>query len=159
NPYYIPLHMLYDYDVRATSVVYYTNKLGEYKQYCSHHYKNPIYTYIFDEESFKMYRPNNPDKIGKWFTNATNYHLQGMKQLSEHRELLIITSSLKDVMVLKVLGYEAVAPQGEGMNIPDSIMNYLWATSDNIVVFYDNDKAGLKAGLELSESIGAGNMY
>src|SRR5690606_150280 len=105
------------------------------------------------------YRPNNPDKIGKWFTNATNYHLQGMKQLSEHRELLIITSSLKDVMVLKVLGYEAVAPQGEGMNIPDSIMNYLWATSDNIVVFYDNDKAGLKAGLELSESIGAGNMY
>src|SRR5690606_21303742 len=56
---------------------------------------------------------------------------------------LFITSSLKDVMVLNVLGEWAIAPHGEGILIPDKIIDYLFATWEEIIIFYDNDEAGV----------------
>lgn len=50
---------------------------------------------------------------------------------------------MKDLLVLKVLGYNAIAPQGESTGIPTKIMDYLWSCFDNIVVMYDNDEAGV----------------
>ena len=157
NQYYIPLELLAKYNVRACTRVYIVKRSGEYLLFAEHSDKNPIYSYQIDD-SFKIYRPYS-DKKGKWASNTDNYSIQGLAQLPDKGELLIITSSLKDVMVLNVMGYNAIALGGEGNNIPEKILDYLWACFDNIVVFYDNDNAGLQYGMRFSEQIGAGNIY
>ena len=157
NRYYIPLDLLVKYDIKACARVYIVKKSGEYILFAEHSKDNPIYCYQIDDQ-FKIYRPYS-DKKGKWAGNTDNYAIQGLKQLPDKGELLIITSSMKDVLVLNILGYNAIALGGEGNRIPDKILDYLWACFDNIVVFYDNDKAGLEYGVKLSEEIGAGNIH
>ena len=51
---------------------------------------------------------------------------------------------MKDAVVLKKLGYQAVAPSGEGVRIPDKVLNYLMATSQRIIYFNDADLPGYK---------------
>lgn len=158
NQYYIPLELLLEYDIKACKLVYIVKKSGEYILWGEYHKNNPIYSYLIDD-SYKIYRPLNPTKNGKWISNTTNYDIQGLAQLPSKGELLIITSSLKDVLVLKVLGYNAIALGGEGNRIPDKILDYLYACFDNIIVFYDNDKAGLQYGEKLARDIGTSFIY
>jgi hypothetical protein len=157
NQFYIPLPLLLTYDVRACERVYIVKKSGEYVLFAEHTKFNPIYSYQINE-NYKIYRPYS-DKKGKWASNTDVFDVQGLKQLPAKGELLIITSSLKDVMVLNVMGYNAIALGGEGMRLPEKILDYLWACFDNIVVFYDNDAPGLKYGEALANEIGAGNIY
>lgn len=64
--------------------------------------ESPMYAYkVYDK--FKIYRPL-ADKYTKWRNNLTEYDIQGLEQLPEKGELLIITKSLKDVMCLKEMG-------------------------------------------------------
>lgn len=157
NSYYIPLELLIKYDIKACKLVYIINKADEHILWAIHQNNNPIYSYQIDD-SFKIYRPLS-DKKSKWLSNTDNFNIQGLKQLPDKGELLIITSSMKDVLVLNVMGYNAIALGGEGNNIPDKILDYLYACFDNIIVFYDNDEAGLKYGLKFSNQIGAGNIF
>lgn len=158
NQYHIPLDLLLEYDIRACKLVYIINKLGEYKYWGNYSKTNPVYSFKIDDV-YKIYKPLNPTKVGKWTSNFGNWHIQGLKQLPAKGELLIITSSMKDVLVLKILGYNAIAPHGEGVNIPDKIVDYLYACFDNMVIFYDNDSAGLEYGNRMSDMIGAGNIH
>lgn len=66
---------------------------------------------------------------------------------------MIITSSLKDVMVLYKMGFSAIAPQSENSYI-DDIQDFA-ARFDKIAVFFDADEPGLAAASHLSEDIGA----
>lgn len=157
NQYYISLSLLLEYNIKACKLVYIVNKLNEYKLWAHYTDKEPLYSYQLDD-TFKIYRPLS-DKSGKWLSTTGLNDIQGLKQLSDKGELLIITSSMKDVLVLKVMGYNAIALGGEGNSIPEKILDYLWACFDNIVVFYDNDKAGIKYGEKFSKQIGTGYMY
>lgn len=155
--YYIPLTSLIKYDITASKAVYITQKSGA-TILINETSTNPIYTYQIDD-TFKIYRPLNNGKKGKWFSNTTSFNIQGLKQLPEKGELLIITSSLKDVMVLDLMGYNAIALGGEGNGIPDKILDYLWDCFDNILIFYDNDEAGMKYADKLSNEIGTGYFH
>lgn len=150
NRYYLSLDFIYNYNLRSCKTVYYHNSLGEYRQYCIDSKSNPVYCYT-QSNHHSIYRPLNENKIGKWFKNIDNWDIQGIENLPESGDLLFITSSLKDVMVLRLLGYYAIAPHGEGMHIPDKIMDYLFATWKRIIIFYDNDEAGIKTAIKLSE--------
>lgn len=158
SKYEIPLELLDKFNIKPCERVYVVTRTGEYILFAEHTKDNPIYCYNV-AGSMKIYRPLNPTKKGKWASNCDSFDIQGLEQLPTKGELLIITSSMKDVMVLNVMGYNAIALGGEGNNIPDKILDYLWACFDNIVVFYDNDKAGLEYGITLSEEIGAGNIH
>lgn len=157
DKYYITLELLNDFDIFPLQAAYLQKSPDEIKLWAEHTDSNPIYCYKLDD-TYKCYRPY-ADKKYKWLSTTELDDIQGMKQLPEKGELLIITSSMKDVLVLRLLGYYAIALGGEGNSIPDHIINYLWACFDNIVVFYDNDEAGLKYGKILSNKIGAGNIY
>lgn len=157
NRFYIPLPLLLTYNIRACQRVYIVKKSGEYVHFAEHHKNNPIYSYQINNH-YKIYRPYS-DKLGKWAGNLNNLDIQGLEQLPDRGELLIITSSMKDLLVLNVLGYNAIALGGEGNNIPDEILKDLWARFDNIIVFYDNDEPGLMYGEKLSSTIGAGNIF
>src|SRR5690606_12979161 len=119
--YKIPLTLANFFDVRADSKVHMVKKSGDERTCYEIAGYNPMYSYQIDDK-FKIYRPFSPDKKYKWLSNTRIDNIQGMKQLPERGELLIITSSLKDCMVLRVLGYYAIAPMGEGMIIPEHIM-------------------------------------
>lgn len=102
---------------------------------------SPMFAYKINN-SFKIYRPF--DVIQKWRTNCTIRDIQGYEQLPDQGDLLVVTKSLKDVMVLYELGYSAIAPNSESAIIPDDIMEELSKRFKTIIIFFDNDEAGQK---------------
>jgi len=111
--------------------------------------KEPMYAYnIYDK--FKIYRPYSK-KLDKWRNNCSSFDIQGLEQLVDKGELLIITKSLKDVMVLHELGYNAIAPQSELSGIPKIIMDHLKLRFQNIIIIFDYDEGGIQGAKKLSE--------
>jgi len=112
-------------------------------------YNNPGYAYqIYNK--YKIYKPLGLKKY-KWISNCSNYDIQGYEQLPYQDDLLIITKSLKDVMVLYKLGYNAVSPQGENHSIPKEIMDDISKRFTKILIFYDNDKAGINGANKIAD--------
>lgn len=133
----IKFETLKKYNVSPIST-YYVNNIpkGIYSEL------EPMYAYkVFNK--FKIYRPLS-SKINKWRGNLSSTDIQGYEQLSEKGDLLIITKSLKDVMCLRELGYEAIAPASESTMIPEIVVNKIKSRFKNIIMLYDRDSAGLK---------------
>ena len=116
---------------------------------------DPIaYAYYFGEgddgrSMYKIYQPYS--KTLKWLTNCSQDLLQGEELLPDTGDLLIITKSYKDVMVLFKLGIAAIAPQGETVNISEEKIEELSRRFTNIILLYDNDTAGVNAIAKLVE--------
>lgn len=117
---------------------------GTYKE------DSPMYAYkVYDK--FKIYRPL-ASKYTKWRTNLTNRHVQGLAELpKEGGNLLIITKSLKDVMCLYEMGFNAIAASSETTFIPEDILKSLRKKWKHIVIIYDRDKTGMKTAREYSK--------
>ena len=92
--------------------------------------------------NFNIYRPLG-DKFTKWRNNLTEFDVQGYAQLPKKGNLLIITKSLKDVMVLHEMGYNAVSPSSESTFIPDIVLNDLKKRFKHILLCFDRDIAGV----------------
>ncbi len=119
--------------------------------------KEPMFAYsIYDK--YKIYRPYSRKK-DKWRNNCTTYDVQGIEQLSDTGDLLIITKSLKDVMVLYELGYNAIAPQSENSSIPKVIIDQLKLRFKRIVILFDYDEGGIKGAEKLSEKYSIQHIY
>ena len=110
---------------------------GTYKE------DSPMYAYkVYDR--FKIYRPL-ASKYTKWRTNLTNRYVQGLAELpQEGGNLLIITKSLKDVMCLHEMGFNAIAASSETTFIPEDILQSLKSKWKHIVILYDRDAAGMQ---------------
>ena len=122
--------------------------LNEIVQPWAYKWDNPGYAYqIYNK--YKLYKPLSIKKY-KWISNCNSYDIQGMEQLTYKNNLLIITKALKDAMVLYKLGYNAIAPNGENHSIPKEVMTNLIDRFDNIVVFYDNDEAGINGANKIA---------
>jgi hypothetical protein len=94
---------------------------------------------------FKVYTPGSIEH--KFANNFPSNYVEGLYQLvrrNASRELLIITKSTKDVMVLRLLGYEAIAPKGENILITQAIQNDLKSKYKSIKMLFDCDNAGVK---------------
>jgi len=100
-------------------------------------FKCKTITYVFNfKNGVKIYSPLEIEH--KWYSNVSKDCIQGFPQLSEG-EIVILTSSLKDVMTLRVLGYQSIALQSE-MHFPSKeLIEDLKSRFKNIVVLYDND--------------------
>ena len=117
---------------------------GTYKE------TSPMYAYkVYDK--FKIYRPL-ASKYTKWRTNLTNRHVQGLAELPhEGGNLLIITKSLKDVMCLYEMGFNAISPSSETTFIPEDILKSLRSKWKKIVILFDRDATGMKKAREYSK--------
>lgn len=102
---------------------------------------NIAFAYSFGDHKYKILQP---DSAYKWISNCSVDILQGYAQLPESGELLIITSSLKDVMILWEMGYIAVAPQAESSVIPKKILKKLKGRFKKLILYYNNDDAGIR---------------
>lgn len=138
--------------------------LQKYNVYpISHYYINGMaietgpcaYAYHLAKGTYKIYQPNVARDEGKFFTNVSvSTPWQGSKQLPKKGELLFITSSLKDVMVLDELEFYSMAPHTEHQIFTDRIYNFYKERWKEIVIFYDHDKAGLDHAKRWEEKFG-----
>jgi hypothetical protein len=110
------------------------------------------YDYYWEDGIFrrKIYQPLSPDK---WFSNGGAI-VQGEGMLPKSGDLLIITSSLKDVMALYEMGYTAIAPTTESSFVPESYYLKQNGRFTRIILFMDSDDAGIDANKRLSEKWG-----
>jgi len=84
----------------------------------------------------KVYLPS--DKGSTFFTNS-NMPTQGYKQLPKTGDLLFITSSMKDVIILRACGFYAVAPSNENVFIRNEVYEDLKNRFTHKIILYDND--------------------
>ena len=151
NQYYIELELLQEYNVFSAKYVHLTTKSN--KKYTFEYKKNnPCYAYKFIEEGeiyYKVYWPYSPEKKRKWLFNGKETNIEGYDQLNLNGDLLIITKSLKDVMVLRTLGYDAISLQGEVNKLHKDMYYKLSKRFDRIVSLYDNDEEGIKGANKL----------
>ena len=114
------------------------------------------YTYGYfrnDGSLYKVYMPKNSDKK---FIKVQNY-VQGLDQISYEKDYLIITSSLKDLMVfqkLKIVNAECIAPDSENTMIPENIMSSISSKCKQVCLLFDNDEPGIKAAEKYKSKYG-----
>jgi len=104
---------------------------------------NYIYGYFkADGTIYKLYQPKNKDKK---FLKISDF-IQGSEQLEGH-PVLIIASSLKDIMSLKTLklNVDVIAPDSENSIIKKSVIDEYRKKYRTILSLFDNDEAGISA--------------
>jgi len=105
------------------------------------------------EKRRKFYTPDKKGK-GKWATNCIANDIWGFDELPLKGKRLIISKSYKDWRVLKNQGLEnVIAFQNEGVIPKEEVMLDLINRFEEIVIFFDNDRAGMEAAAKVSEYI------
>jgi len=155
--YGITLETLQKYRVEAISLIFIGDDI----------FPADKYTYCFKEmkdgiETYKIYQPYN-EKY-KWINNHDNSVWQGWTQLPQSDDHLIITKSLKDVMTLHELGWNAISLQSENLIPKRHVFQQLKDRFKYITVLYDNDfdsetNWGKLFGDKLSTELGTIECY
>lgn len=120
---------------------------------------NPIFVYQQPTGHIKIYRPKSRVEEEKWGGNCDYTDVFGYKQLPYKGQIVFITSSLKDVMVLHELGYNSIAFNGEGYGITgassavmEKIIKDLKKRFKYVLFFMDNDLPGRTYSLKLRKT-------
>lgn len=106
----------------------------------------------FNSQKKKLYFPFRKGSA-RFISNCKKNDIGNINKIPSLGRQLIITKSYKDCRVLTNMGKYCIWIQNEGM-IPDNevlipiIKNY-----SDIIVWYDNDEAGIKASQKLSDKI------
>lgn len=111
----------------------------------------PTYAYTdFEDGKVKIYNPLAPDKKKRFMTNCGANDIGSIRKLPPFSgSQLLIAKSYKDWRVLRNEGVSAVWFQNEGM-VPDmNILRRLCLPYEEVVVFFDNDSAGIHAAEKL----------
>lgn len=158
--YFIPRIMLSKYGVEPARAIYIDGVLSSRATK-----GNPIYVYKHNDR-FKIYRPLSPNTDKKWGGNLDATCVSGWNNLPSKGDICFITSSLKDVMVLKILGYNAIAFQGEGYGLSNKTMKImnekvteLRSRFKHILLFLDNDNPGIANANKLCQIHKLLNIY
>ncbi len=111
--------------------------------------RSPLaYSYEFGQGKRKIYFPFEKER--RFLSNVPSNIYSGYDQLPHFGEKLILTKSHKDVMVWKILGFNAIAPQGESFKIDKEFLNKLQYRFKEVIINYDNDEVGKKASAKLA---------
>lgn len=157
--YGIPLTLLQTYNVFSckSAHIIKNNKLT-----ILNYVNSPIYAYRFKDDelkySYKLYLPFK-NKEFRFLSNVTTQNIEGYEQLSLNCDTLIITKSLKDCMVLRVMGYDAISLQSENNKLDPDLASEMIHRYKNIYILYDNDETGIKNSQELSNKYGFKCLY
>jgi hypothetical protein len=129
------------FDIKAVKEVW-LNKGEGFKWLWSYSPSNPIFRYLINGR-YKIYRPLEKDKQWKWLSTTKVKDWQGFKQLPKTGDILIITKSMKDVMVWYELGFNATSPCSESQTITKEVIDYFFTRFKRIYINYDYDKPGM----------------
>lgn len=101
---------------------------------------DPCYAYFFGPGEYKLYMPMR--KRARFRTNGN--FMQGIRQLPAKGEKLIITKSLKDIMVLRTLDIPSIAPSSEAVALDRQTYGELSARFPKLYSLYDFDRIGVR---------------
>jgi DNA primase len=87
-------------------------------------------------------------------SNIPRNVFSGWNQLEQKADILIVTKSLKDCMVWRLFGINAISPQSEVMFLNENQFELLTTRFDKIILNYDNDDQGLKSMKHFSQMYG-----
>ena len=127
-----------------------------------HRFHSPKLCYAYTEHSprFKIYSPHEEDD--KWYSNVNAEDVQGRKLLKGSGKSVLLTSSLKDALVLRTIGEEAIALSSESVMPSEQMIRWLKARYESVEVFYDNDQSeknpGQTMALRICEKYGLDNI-
>ena len=110
-----------------------------------------------DRQIWKIYQPLE-SRERKWFTNANKHHVQGHAQLPRTGDGLFITSSHKDIIALRKLGFFAIAPSSESTPLDEGLIEEYKERFGHLTLFYDNDEQGIKSAAKHAELYGCKSM-
>jgi hypothetical protein len=120
--------------------------------------KDIAFAYCFGNGNYKIYCPYaNREKGEIKFVHNNSEILQGQNSLNFEKSNLIITSSYKDVKLLNKiikienLDFEVCATMSESTPPTEKAINFLKSKYQNIIIYYNNDEAGIKAAITQSE--------
>ena len=116
---------------------------------------SPGFAYWMGDENYKLYFPLK-DKVR--FMQNTDV-CQGEAQLPAEGPLLVITKSMKDVMLFHEFGVAACAPQSEVHPVSDEQIEDWKKRFERIVVVYDFDYTGVKNANKLRKQYGLGYAF
>lgn len=110
-----------------------------------------VYTDFLDRRK-KVYRPKQKGSK-RFVSNCKTDDIGNINQLKPYGNQLVITKSYKDCRVLRNQGLNSVWFQNEGMRpSPKNLIN-LCKRFEEVIVFYDNDEAGITASDKISKEI------
>lgn len=142
------------YGLEREDVVYDTIPIKLYWYNKSRFTVNKIgFAYRFsDNYDYKIYLPYADKTKGELkFIHSRADIVQGENQLKYNKRVLIITSSNKDVKVLRKqariydFDFEVVAPMSETIPISKEKIDFFNSKYDYILLYYNNDKQGLES--------------
>lgn len=126
--------------------------------------KDPCIGYYFGNnkyghEKWKLYfyKRTKDHKYSKFMGNTNR--INGWIQLPEKGDLLIITKSLKDVMVLYKFGISAIAMQSENTFPYERIVNELKERFTTIYTLLDFDFTGIKMASKIKKVYGIKPLF
>jgi hypothetical protein len=114
----------------------------------------PAQCYGFFTKNGKLYKIYNPNNKKAKFIMIINNIIQGEEQLTFKKKALIIQSSLKDIGAFQSLGFnsfDSLAPESEGIIIPEEKLLYYKANYEYVFTMLDNDLAGMRSMLLYEE--------
>lgn len=112
----------------------------------------PCYSYSgFEEGRKKLYFPYRKKK--RFITNCTPNDIGEIESLPLFGDQLILSKSYKDCRVLRNQGITSVWLQNEGSVPGEEIITTLSERFTNIIVFFDNDYAGITASIKIRDII------
>ena len=108
----------------------------------------------------KLYFPKR-EKHKKWVSNVDKTIIQGWDLLPKSGEICFITSSFKDTAPFwRLYGKPcAIAPNNEGSFIPEKVFYKLKNRYKHIVIFFNNDEAGILGAKKYSQKYNIQYIY
>lgn len=120
------------------------------------------YVYVEHKENqvtLKVYQPERTTGNGKWINKHDRSVISLWTKIPKEGDKLCICSSVKDALCLwEATKIPCIAVQGEGYTISETAINELKRRFKDVYILFDNDEAGLKDGIKLSESTGFTNL-
>ena len=100
---------------------------------------DPLFVYLFGEDSYKLYRPYGQDR--RFLEYNARDVVQGFDKMFDHHTA-VVTKSYKDVMGYYEIGIPACAPQAESEFVGEVKVALLKRRYKNLFINYDPDPAG-----------------
>ncbi len=106
------------------------------------------FAYYFGNGKYKLYFPNGNIRF---LGNASCELFQGINELPSSGDKLIITKSMKDLMLLDSINYSSIAVQSETCSPKSLTFTKNWK---EVFVFFDNDFTGIESAKNYIEKFG-----
>ena len=135
------------YEINKKILEYFNIKPAKYvwlndKHILTYTPEKPIIRYLVNNK-YKIYNPYNKDF--KWLSTTKATDIFAINLIPKQGDFLVITKAMKDILCWSSIQIPAIAACSETCVISEDVINDLKNRYDKIIVFLDNDEAGVNA--------------